>query len=201
MLKMVRHIERNPGPTHNQRRGRAGARDRAIRRNGDPRRAEPWLPQLPEFRRTLAVQLGSGSPAAHMQRTLGEVGKNAGRAIERRAGSASKGTRPLQSPISPDRLIAAVSVLNGAERIIVFGIGTSSLPAQYVSMLLTCIGQQARSLDATEIALANQLLDLRASDASLLLAYGRARGNCHGPQRASGGGNGTASGVGATGTS
>jgi DNA-binding MurR/RpiR family transcriptional regulator len=41
-------------------------------------------------------------------------------------------------------------------------------------MLLARAGRQARSLDATGIALADQLLDLRAGDALLVLAYGRA---------------------------
>jgi len=43
-----------------------------------------------------------------------------------------------------------------------------------MAMLLTRVGRPAICLDASGIALADQLLELRARDALLLLAYGRA---------------------------
>jgi DNA-binding MurR/RpiR family transcriptional regulator len=70
--------------------------------------------------------------------------------------------------------VAAAGVLDHAERVVVFGMGPTGLLARYTAMLLVRSGRQARSLDAAGIALADQLLDLRAGDALLLLAYGRA---------------------------
>jgi DNA-binding MurR/RpiR family transcriptional regulator len=46
--------------------------------------------------------------------------------------------------------------------------------ADYMTILLRRDGRRVRSLNATGIALADQLLDLREGDALLVLAYGRA---------------------------
>jgi DNA-binding MurR/RpiR family transcriptional regulator len=70
--------------------------------------------------------------------------------------------------------MAAVSQLHRAERIVVFGIGPSAPLAHYVAILLTRNGRAARTLDATGIGLADQLVGLRKGDALLILAYGRA---------------------------
>jgi DNA-binding MurR/RpiR family transcriptional regulator len=70
-------------------------------------------------------------------------------------------------------LTTAVSILNRADRIVVFGIGPSAPLARYVAIQLSRTGRRAHTLDATGIALADQLLDLRESDALVILAYGR----------------------------
>lgn len=54
-----------------------------------------------------------------------------------------------------------------------FGIGPSSALATYVSILLGRSGRRSRTINATGSMLADQLLDLRAGDALLVLAYGR----------------------------
>jgi DNA-binding MurR/RpiR family transcriptional regulator len=70
-------------------------------------------------------------------------------------------------------MAAAVRVLDGAERIAVFGIGPSSALATYVSTLLNRNGRRSRTISATGSMLADQLLDLSRGDALLILAYGR----------------------------
>ena len=129
---------------------------------------------LGELKRTLAATLGRRStPADDMQRTLGDVGEGAGQAIDLVFEAHREAIDALRSAAARERLTMAVSILNAAERIVVFGIGPSAPLARYVGILLARTGRFARTLDATGIALADQLLDLRAGDALVILAYGR----------------------------
>ena len=52
--------------------------------------------------------------------------------------------------------------------------GPSAALARYLAVMLGRTGRVARVLDATGIALADQMLDLAPGDALLMLAYGRA---------------------------
>jgi DNA-binding MurR/RpiR family transcriptional regulator len=79
----------------------------------------------------------------------------------------------LATPESRVTINAAVAALHPAQRIFIFGIGPSAQLARYLAILLGRTGRAARSLDATGIALADQLIDLRPGDALLGLAYGR----------------------------
>jgi DNA-binding MurR/RpiR family transcriptional regulator len=173
-LKVIRFIERNPGvamtvPAADLAR-RMGVSDatviRAVQALG--------FTGLAELRRAFAAALEGTSPAARMQRTLNDVGEDAGRAIDVTLAAHQEALAALQGSAMREKLLAAVGVLSGAERIVVFGIGPSRMLAQYTSMLLARVGRQSRCLDATGIGLADQLLDLRTGDVLLLLAYGRA---------------------------
>ena len=69
--------------------------------------------------------------------------------------------------------MAAIRVLNGAARTLIFGVGPSAALSEYVAMLLNRRGRSAGVLNATGMELVDQLLELRAGDALLVLAYGR----------------------------
>jgi DNA-binding MurR/RpiR family transcriptional regulator len=129
---------------------------------------------LPELRQALAATLDERStPADGMRRTLAEAGEHVDRAIDMVLRSHQAALAALGTPSAQAKIVAAVEALHPAERILVFGIGPSAALARYVSMLLRRDGRNAGVLDATGIALADQLLDLRAGDALILLAYGR----------------------------
>ena len=69
---------------------------------------------------------------------------------------------------------AAVATLHPAQRIVVFGLGPSAALARYLATMLGRAGRTTKALDASGIALADQMLDLGPGDALLVLAYGRA---------------------------
>jgi len=79
----------------------------------------------------------------------------------------------LRSEKCRDQMAEGVRILDGAGRIVVFGIGPSSALANYVSVLLARSGRRSRTISATGSMLADQLLDLGKGDALLILAYGR----------------------------
>jgi len=130
---------------------------------------------LPELRQVLSASLQrSPTMADGMRRTLEEVGESADRAISLGLDTHQDGLELLRSVETRANLSAAVSLLHPAERLVLFGIGPSAPLAHYASALLRRSGRQTKVLDRTGIELADQLLDLRSTDALLLLAYGPA---------------------------
>jgi DNA-binding MurR/RpiR family transcriptional regulator len=120
--------------------------------------------------------LRSGSvstPADDMRRTLVDLEKATGHALDEILQAHAEGLNVLRSAKCGAQMAAAVRVLDGAERIAVFGIGPSAALATYVSTLLARNGRRSRTIGATGPMLADQLLDLSAGDALLILAYGR----------------------------
>jgi DNA-binding MurR/RpiR family transcriptional regulator len=113
------------------------------------------------------------TPADDMRRTLVDLKKATGEALDGILQAHAEGLAVLRSRKCRAQIAAGVRVLEGAERIVVFGIGPSSALATYVSILLTRSGRRSRTMSATGSMLADQLLDLGAGDALLILAYGR----------------------------
>jgi DNA-binding MurR/RpiR family transcriptional regulator len=131
---------------------------------------------LAELRQALVATLERcSSPADDMRRTFAEVGESAERAIDLVVNTHLQAIADLRSSDARTKIAAAVSHLHRAQRIVVFGIGPSAPLAHYVTILLTRNGRHAGTLDASGIALADQLLGLRERDALLALAYGKAR--------------------------
>jgi DNA-binding MurR/RpiR family transcriptional regulator len=109
-----------------------------------------------------------------MRATLAEAGEEAGRALDLAIATQREAVEALAAPEARATLRAAVSALHPARRILVFGLGPSAALARYLAILLGRAGRAARALDASGIALADQMLDLAPGDALLALAYGRA---------------------------
>jgi DNA-binding MurR/RpiR family transcriptional regulator len=113
------------------------------------------------------------TPADDMRRTLVDVDQATDAALDGILQAHADGLDILRSEKCRAQMADGVRVLDGADRIAVFGIGPSSAIADYVSMLLTRNGRRSRTISATGSMLADQLLDLRKGDALLILAYGR----------------------------
>ncbi len=132
---------------------------------------------MADLRRVLAETLAAKpiDPAEAMRRTLAETGINDARqAIDHAIEIQRKAIDALGDAEIRDALQAAVVTLQPAKRIMVFGLGPSAALAKYVVTLLGRSGRISRALDASGVSLADQLLDLNADDALLVLAYGRA---------------------------
>jgi DNA-binding MurR/RpiR family transcriptional regulator len=124
--------------------------------------------------KTAILKSGSVStPADDMRRTLVDLEKTTGQALDGILQAHDEGLDVLRSAKCRAQMAAAVRVLDGAERIAVFGIGPSSALATYVSTLLARNGRRSRTIGATGSMLADQLLDVTNGDVLLVLAYGR----------------------------
>ena len=129
---------------------------------------------LADLKQALLPSLGPlPNSADDMRRTLAEVGESTERAIASVLDANDEAMQHLRSPEGRNQIAAAVAVLHPAERIAIFGIGPSAALAAYAALLLARSGRQAVMLNATGAMLADQMLNLRAGDALLVLAYGR----------------------------
>jgi DNA-binding MurR/RpiR family transcriptional regulator len=113
------------------------------------------------------------TPADDMRRTLVDLEQATGAALDGILQAHADGLDVLRSKKCRAQMAASVRILDGADRIAVFGIGPSSALANYVSVLLARNGRRSRTISATGSMLADQLLDLGKGDALLILAYGR----------------------------
>jgi DNA-binding MurR/RpiR family transcriptional regulator len=129
---------------------------------------------LSDLKRAILDALGQdSSPANDMRRTLKELDKSTGRALDSVVQAHVEGLQVIRSRACAAQIAAGVQVLDAAKRIAIFGIGPSAALATYVSVLLGRCGRRSRTLNATGSMLADQLLDMRRGDALLVLAYGR----------------------------
>jgi DNA-binding MurR/RpiR family transcriptional regulator len=129
---------------------------------------------LTDLKRAILDSIGTAStPADEMRRTLGELKKSTGRAVDSVLRAQTEGLSVLRSDACRAQIAAGVHALDSSNRVAVFGIGPSAALATYVSTLLTRCGRSSRTLNASGSMLADQLLDLRQGDALLILAYGR----------------------------
>jgi DNA-binding MurR/RpiR family transcriptional regulator len=115
----------------------------------------------------------ASTPADDMRRTLRDLDKSTGHALDSVLQAHREGIDVLRSDECRAQIAAGVRVLDAANRIVVFGIGPSAALATYVSVLLGRCGRCSRTLNATGSMLADQLLDLKRGDTLLILAYGR----------------------------
>jgi DNA-binding MurR/RpiR family transcriptional regulator len=115
----------------------------------------------------------ASTPADDMRRTLRDLEKSTGHALDSVLQAHREGIDVLRSEECRAQIAAGVRVLDASDRIVVFGIGPSAALATYVSVLLGRCGRCSRTLNATGSMLADQLLDLKPGDSLLILAYGR----------------------------
>jgi DNA-binding MurR/RpiR family transcriptional regulator len=129
---------------------------------------------LADLKRAILTSLGTAStPADDMRRTLVDLERTTGEALDGILQAHSEGLDVLRSEKCHAEMAASVRILDQADRIVVFGIGPSAALANYVSISLARSGRRSRTISATGSMLADQLLDLHAGDALLILAYGR----------------------------
>ena len=130
---------------------------------------------LADLKQALVASLERGAtPADNMRRTLEDLGQDATLALDMVLETHAEALTALRSAAFREQLGRALPVLHAAERIIVFGIGPSAALAQYAATLLARAGRRSMCLNVTGIMLADRMLDVRAGDAVLALAYGRA---------------------------
>lgn len=130
---------------------------------------------LPELRRVLSASLGDkDTPADNMGRTLVDLAEGADSAIDLVLSTHQDAIAALRGGATRTQIARAVAVLSRAGRLAVFGLGPSSHLAAYAGQLLRRHGRPTHLLNSGGQALADQLLELQAGDAVLMMAYGRA---------------------------
>lgn len=128
---------------------------------------------LPELKRTLAMLMAQTSPSDRFRQTLRATDADARQAIAQIIALQQQQLAEGFTPAALDQLQGVAEILDGAERIVGFGIGPTAYLVQYGLHLMRRHGRKTLALDATGSTLADQMLDLRAGDAILAFSYGR----------------------------
>jgi len=122
---------------------------------------------LAELREAIAEEL---SPPGRLVATLRDPGSGMpliGRLLQHRVDDVVS----LSERVGHDPMAAAVQVLNRARRMSFVGFGPSGYFAGYAAHQARRLGLAARSITATGSDLADELLDVRATDAFVVLSY------------------------------
>ena len=123
----------------------------------------------------LAGLTGGPTPGGRLRRTLEEAGEgaggDAGQALKHVLAMHEASLEMLRAPSFAAPFARAVEALLAARQRRIFGIGPSASLAEYAALQFNRIGLPSASLSATGIGLADRLLDLRAEDVVLMIAY------------------------------
>ena len=130
---------------------------------------------LTELKKAIAGTLGAApTHVRNLQRALASVDQDVNGAIDLVLDHEAQLIANLSQGDTRLALPRAVDLLHKAERVVVFGTGTSGLIAAYAVRMLARHGKPVLLLDATGFDLAEQMLTLREGDAVLVLFFGRA---------------------------
>lgn len=129
---------------------------------------------LIDLKDTLERHLGeTDSPSEKMAATADELLDDAHSAIDFVVTDMGHAMQALSCEENRRSMATAVSLLSGARKIGVFGIGASGIIATYASRNFIRSGFQSHELNRTGIMLAEQIVQMEEGDALLILAHGR----------------------------
>ncbi|MCU1401587.1 MAG: transcriptional regulator [Acidimicrobiales bacterium] len=126
---------------------------------------------LGELRSALAAQAAEPLIADRMQRTLADTPAN--QLLSRSIANQRTGLQTLSERVDSELFERAVTVLASRPRIMWRGVGPSAFLADYGRLLCQRIGRNSGAMIHTGTSFADELLTLSATDAIVLLAYGR----------------------------
>jgi DNA-binding MurR/RpiR family transcriptional regulator len=131
---------------------------------------------MSDLKRALADAFAANpvNPAEAMRSTLVELAQASEQAVDFALDVQREAVAALASADARATLRAAVAALHPARRILIFGLGPTAALVGYMATMLRRAGRTAQALDASGLALADQLLDVGPGDALIILAYGRA---------------------------
>ncbi|CAN7337206.1 MurR/RpiR family transcriptional regulator [Devosia sp. LjRoot3] len=130
---------------------------------------------LTELKKAIAGTLGAApTHVRNLQRALASVDQDVDGAIDLVLDHEAQLIANLAEGEARRAIPVAVDLLHKAQRVVVFGTGTSGLIAAYAVRMLARHGKPVLLLDATGFDLAEQMLTLREGDAVLMLFFGRA---------------------------
>jgi DNA-binding MurR/RpiR family transcriptional regulator len=129
---------------------------------------------LDALRRALAEEMRQTlSPAERLSRTLDVVGGSLAIAFRTTIETHQQCLDSLSKSIMPGQFEKTVEAVTAARRVVAFGIGPSSMMANYFAIQLGRFGIDAISLTNTGLLFADDLGKLRDGDVVILFAYGR----------------------------
>jgi len=120
-----------------------------------------------ELKNAMMVTMSS---ADKMAATTDDLGSDLASAISYVAESHRKAADHMSDPANHQSMLRAIDILQGAERVGIFGIGASGILADYAARMFTRNGFPAYALNRTGLALGDQLLSMTQGDVMIMMA-------------------------------
>ncbi|MEA9391904.1 MurR/RpiR family transcriptional regulator [Acerihabitans sp. TG2] len=130
---------------------------------------------LRDLKRTLENQYGPTLSATDkMSSTVLALSQGLDASIDFVLQGHQRGCLALSEPHNRQAMARALQRLQGAQNVGIFGIGASSILADYAARLFSRIGTPAYPLNRTGVALAEQLIGMRQGDVLIMMAQRKA---------------------------
>jgi DNA-binding MurR/RpiR family transcriptional regulator len=126
-------------------------------------------PSFRELRRSLTMSGRYRDPSKVLDDQLGQISSSS-LGAKRVLTDTAELISQFEENLDMDSWNRAVSAMTSAARVVAYGIGPSGCVADYLSVLLKRSGVQSRSITATGLRLADDLLDISGNDVVLVFA-------------------------------
>lgn len=129
---------------------------------------------LSELKRHVASPFSDAvAPEERLRRRLEFLGEDADRIVTGVLDEAAGQIELARTALSVPDVVSAAELLTGARRIYCYGVGASTIAAEHLTVRLGRVGRPATHIDVDGFRIADELLQLAASDVVVLFAPGR----------------------------
>lgn len=129
---------------------------------------------LPDLKRQASIELTKTvDPSTRLEQAISRAAEAKDESIAAVLDDAVETVQDLRSTVDAEEVVATTKALHGATDVVTWGLGTSATAARYAAERLSRTGVPATHLDRSGFSLANDLINLRASQALLLFVPGR----------------------------
>jgi DNA-binding MurR/RpiR family transcriptional regulator len=129
---------------------------------------------LPELKRAVGQEVGMATkPSVQLRRRIEQSGTDTATLLDHVFTEAAERMTETRRLIDEKDFVTAVDALVEAREVVGYGVGPSGVAVNFLTLRLTRLGRQARTIAATGFRLADELLPLKADDVIVLYAPGR----------------------------
>ncbi|WP_193096705.1 MurR/RpiR family transcriptional regulator [Brevibacterium sp. FME17] len=129
---------------------------------------------LPDLKRQASIELTKTvDPSTRLEQAISRAAEAKDESIAAVLHDAVETVQDLRSTVDAEEVVATTKALHQATDVVTWGLGTSATAARYAAERLSRTGVPATHMDRSGFSLANDLINLRASQALLLFVPGR----------------------------
>lgn len=129
---------------------------------------------LPELKRAVGQEVGMATkPSVQLRRRIEQSGTDTATLLDHVFTEAAERMTETRRLLDEKDFVTAVDALVEAREVVGYGVGPSGVAVNFLTLRLTRLGRQARTIAATGFRLADELLPLKADDVVVLYAPGR----------------------------
>jgi DNA-binding MurR/RpiR family transcriptional regulator len=111
------------------------------------------------------------TPAARLERSFEQIGQEPASALEHVLSLQIEFLEEMRRSLADDAFERAVGLLDGAERVVIAGVGPTAALTEYLALRLHRMRRPSATVTMTGLRLADELLGLKSGDVLVLVVY------------------------------